>query len=108
MGKKENKKYNAVEVGNRMRTLRISNGISQEDLAKIFGSKTDTIRKYENGERPIPSDRLDLLIETLDTSADYILYGNQKQNDIEQLIEQINCLEASIKSLEKLIRENLP
>ena len=107
MRKEDNKTYDAVEVGNRIRTLRNNKGISQECLAKIFGSKTDTIRKYENGERPIPSDRLALLIETLDTSADYILYGDQKQNDIEQLIEQINCLEASIKSLEKLIIENL-
>lgn len=107
MRKEDNKTYDAVEVGNRIRTLRNNKGISQECLAKIFGSKTDTIRKYENGERPIPSDRLALLIETLDKSADYILYGDQKQNDIEQLIEQINCLEASIKSLEKLIIENL-
>lgn len=65
MRKEDNKTYDAVEVGNRIRTLRNNKGISQECLAKIFGSKTDTIRKYENGERPIPSDRLALLIETL-------------------------------------------
>mgnify|MGYP007012900430 CR=1 FL=1 len=41
------------------------------------------------------------LTKILDTSSDYILYGDQKQNDMEQLREQINCLEASIKSLGK-------
>ena len=108
MRKEKNEIYNAKAVGERIRSLRDSKGITQEYLAEKFGSKIETIRNYETGKSEIPSDRLALLAKILDTTSDYILYGDQKQNDMEQLREQINCLEASIKSLEKLIRENLP
>ena len=108
MRKEKNEIYNAKAVGERIRSLRDSKGITQEYLAEKFGSKIETIRNYETGKSEIPSDRLALLAKILDTSSDYILCGDQKQNDMEQLREQINCLEASIKSLEKLIRENLP
>lgn len=107
MRKEKNEIYNAEAVGERIRSLRDSKGITQEYLAEKFGSKIETIRNYETGKSKIPSDRLALLAKILDTSSDYILYGDQKQNDMEQLREQICCLESSIKSLEKLILENL-
>ena len=105
MRKEDNKIYNAEAVGKRIRSLRDSKGITQEYLAEKFGSKIETIRNYETGKSEIPSDRLALLAKILDTSADNILYGDQQENDMKQLIEKFDRLEKSFKSLEKIIIE---
>ena len=47
MRKEKNEIYNAKAVGERIRSLRDSKGITQEYLAEKFGSKIETIRNYE-------------------------------------------------------------
>ena len=79
MRKEKNEIYNARAVGERIRSLRDSKGITQEYLAEKFGSKIETIRNYETGKSEIPSDRLALLAKILDTSSDYILYGSEAE-----------------------------
>ena len=105
MRKEDNKIYNEEAVGKHIRSSRNSKGITQEYLAEIFGANVETIRNYETGKSKIPSDRLALLVKILDTSADYILYGDQQENDMKQLIEKFDRLEKSFKSLEKIIIE---
>ncbi len=50
MRKEKNEIYNARAVGERIRSLRDSKGITQEYLAEKFGSKIETIRNYETGK----------------------------------------------------------
>ncbi|RHF60790.1 helix-turn-helix domain-containing protein [Mediterraneibacter gnavus] len=107
MIKENNEICNDEAVGKRIRSLRDSKGITQEYLSEIFGANVETIRNYETGKSKIPSDRLALLVKILDTTADYILYGDQQENDMKQLIEKFNCLEKSFKSLEKIIIEKI-
>ena len=55
---------NIVIIGERIKTLRRNNGLTQKDLGKILNMNKTTISHYEKGER-CPS------IETLVQVADY-------------------------------------
>jgi len=70
--------------GDRIRELRESKGLTQEELAKLLNTKRQTISKYEKGiVTNIPSDRLEEIAEILDSSPEYILGWEsvQKNND---------------------------
>ncbi|NOX41105.1 MAG: helix-turn-helix transcriptional regulator [Alphaproteobacteria bacterium] len=47
-----------VEVGNRVRTLRLLNGFTQSDLAKSIGVKFQQVQKYETGANRISCSRI--------------------------------------------------
>lgn len=60
---------NDFKIGNRIRTLRIKNEMTQMELAQKIGSTKQTIYKYENGiVTNIPYDKLNLLAEALRTT----------------------------------------
>ena len=60
--------------GDRIRELRKSKGITQEELAKLLSTTKQTISKYEKGiVTNIPSDRVEAMAKILDTTPEYIL-----------------------------------
>ena len=69
------------ERGARIEELRIENGLSQMDLARELGYKSDsTISKWESGSSLPTGVRLVRLAQSLGTTTDYILFGNQPNN----------------------------
>ena len=42
--------FNSKEFGNKLRELRKSKGLSQENLAKVIGKNATTIGRFENGK----------------------------------------------------------
>jgi len=71
--------------GDRIRNLRESKGLTQEELAKLLNTKRQTISKYEKGiVTNIPSDRLEEIADILETTPEYILGWEkvQKNNDV--------------------------
>ena len=67
----------------RLKGLREDHDKSQREIAELLGTEQSYYAKYENGKRPLPIDRLKLLCEYYNVSADYILglpenlpYGN--------------------------------
>ena len=70
--------------GDRIRILRESKGMTQEELAKLLNTKRQTISKYEKGiVTNIPSDRIENIAKLLDSTPEYILGWEkvQKKND---------------------------
>ena len=57
-----------IEVGRRLRSLRLSKGLSQSDLAIAGGIKFQQIQKYERGENRISASMLCHLAARLDVS----------------------------------------
>ena len=58
----------------RIKELRESKNLTQEELAKLLDTKRQTISKYEQGiVTNIPSDRIEAMARILDTTPEYIL-----------------------------------
>ena len=62
-----------MEYYERIKNLRIDSDKSQREIADILGTEQSYYAKYENGKRPLPIDRLKILCEYYNVSADYIL-----------------------------------
>ncbi len=60
---------------NRLKQLRQSRNITQDELGRILGVQKAAVCKYETGRVPLPSSVLVKLSEVFGTTADYIL-GN--------------------------------
>ena len=72
-----------MEYWQRLKGLREDHDKSQREIAELLGTEQSYYAKYENGKRPLPIDRLKILCEYYNVSADYILglsenlpYGN--------------------------------
>lgn len=62
---------------NRLKELRISRGITQDELGQALGVQKAAICKYETGRVAIPPDMLMRLCDLFNCSADYILGRNE-------------------------------
>lgn len=79
--------------GSRIESLRANKGISQLELAKMLGYKSDsTISKWENGASIPTGTKIVKLAQVLGTSTDYILYGVEKPavSDIQSIYDDLN------------------
>lgn len=62
-----------MEFKDRLRELRIENGIKQETLSKILNITTSTVSMYETGQREPTLDILIKIAVFFNTSTDYLL-----------------------------------
>ena len=86
----QNKKL--VEVGNRIRALRETKKLSQDELANEVGVSRKFLSNIENGNRNFKCDTLMKLAEALDTSEMYLLHGTEIEK-IEYSCEILQLLE---------------
>ncbi len=59
-------------VGQRLKVLRESVGLSQMRMAKTFGAGQSSIYRYESGEAGVPAELLVKYADYFDVSMDYI------------------------------------
>ena len=70
------RKVESMEVGDRIRELRIKKDMSQEDLAKAVGFTSKTsIAKIESNDRGVRMDYLVKIAQVLGTTPTYLLVG---------------------------------
>lgn len=60
------------QLGNRLRSLRESIGISQSKFAEVIGSTQSSINRYENGQATPTVELLRKYADYFDVSMDYI------------------------------------
>lgn len=71
----------SLEIAERLKQLRLKARFEQAELANQLGYKSDsTISKWESGKTLPTGRRLSRLAELLNTSTDYILYGQENQS----------------------------
>lgn len=78
MGKKilKNGDYSQAEsIGARIRECRERKGLSIEDVAGLIGYSYDHFCKVERGERTFPVELLGPIAKKLDTTPDYLIFG---------------------------------
>lgn len=90
-----------VEFGNRLKTLRKQNNLTQKQLASLIGVKNSIISFYEVGDR-IPSPQVVIsLASVFHVTTDFLL-GVQKEESID-----VSGLEEEDKKLVKLLIDTL-
>ena len=72
--------YTCLEVIylNRLAELRKSNGLSQQQFAKIFGVAQNTVSNWENGNRLVDTENLQKIADYFGVTTDYILCRDSK------------------------------
>lgn len=71
-----------MTIGEKIRDLRISFGLTQEELADAVGTKKQTIHKYETGIiSNIPASKIKALADKLETTPSYLM-GWKETTDI--------------------------
>lgn len=69
-----------VEMGKRLREAREKKGWTREKLAEESSLSVPFLADLELGNTGIRLDRFKMLCELLNTSADYVLFGNTGEN----------------------------
>lgn len=79
---------NNKEVGQRIRSSRMMNNLTQENLGDILGITSQAVQKIESGENSININYLVIICQVLKTTPDYILYGIERsERDVEMSFE---------------------
>lgn len=65
---------------NRLKELRKSQSMTQDDLAKILNVNRSVVSKYESGAVPLTSDAIIVLTDYFEISSDYLLGRNEKSS----------------------------
>ena len=72
-----------LDIGKMIKELRVKKNISQEDLANILSVNRATIANYESGRRALTIDKLEELLNALDTSlADFFSSNNLEKTEV--------------------------
>ena len=104
-----------MAFANKLRDLRESKKLTQEELAKMCDVSLKTISRYESGQsKPRYRKTYDALAEALDTSHDYLVtdeedfilsarerYGNAAARDAEEMVQGVIGLMAGGELPEK-------
>jgi transcriptional regulator with XRE-family HTH domain len=70
-----------MTIGDRIKDLRDAKKITQDDLAKYINTTKQTIHKYENNiVTNIPSDKIEIIADVLDTSPAYLMGWTREKN----------------------------
>ncbi len=70
-----------MDIYSRIKSRREELNMSQEELARKLGYKSrSSINKIEKGQNDIPQSKLSEIAKALDTTAEYLLFGANKDN----------------------------
>lgn len=87
-----------MSIGKRIKEIRISKNITQDELALKIGTTKQTIYKYENEiVTNIPSQKIELISNALNTTPDYLMGWSDKSTDDLYSIPRINPISKTYK-----------
>lgn len=90
---------NQKEIGQRIRSLRKENRLSQEELANKLNVNTDHVGRVETGNRGMSIDLLVEISKYFAVSTDYILFGQMQNTD--EIKEIISFVVLQLKEIER-------
>lgn len=83
-------------IGNKIYSLRLSKGLSRQQLADTIGVTHQQLQKYEKGVNRIAVGRLVLIAKALEKNVEYFYEGLDKNKDEPVLTKhQRMCIEVS-------------
>jgi transcriptional regulator with XRE-family HTH domain len=70
-------------IGERLRALRLANGLKQSEMANLLGIDPPHWSRWERGHRPIPTDMAWQLTQLFEVDLDYIFAGETRSVPVE-------------------------
>lgn len=90
-----------MEVGERIKELRIAKKLTQSELAKLVGLSYIQIGRYETQKSNPSSDILQRLAQTLGTTTDYLMQGDMSDLELLRQFKEVEKLNSEDKHLIK-------
>ena len=82
-----------MSTGSRIKTLRLKQGITQEELAKAAKTTKQTIHKYEAGIiKNIPADKIKAIADKLSTTPDYLMAWEMFGSNLSHMIDVVDII----------------
>lgn len=72
---------NSYDIGQRIKTVRKSQGLTQEKLAELVNVSPHYIYEIEKGLKKMSLETFISVVNTLNISTDYIIYGSANNTD---------------------------
>lgn len=95
------------QIGERLKNIRVSKGISQSQLAEFCGwSGASRVANYEKGTRSIGADDAIALTRVLNVSPSFLLFGD-KENTGASLPEKQQALLSLFRQLPDSEQDNI-
>ncbi len=88
-----------MEIAKRITASREAAQISSQEMADFVGLSYEQYRRIERGALLVKTEHINAIVQALDVTADYILYGDTSQMKHESISEILNGL-----SKEELVR----
>ena len=70
----------------KLKELRVSRGLSQKELAELFGVSNSTISMYEMGQREPDFATIVKFADFFGVSTDYLLGRDKKSSGVEEIV----------------------
>lgn len=94
------------KVGKRIRQIREDMGMTKEKFAKLLGISGQYLGVVEHGKSYLSIEKLKILCEITNLSADYILFGKDEQliNNTQKILSEFSNeqIEIGCEALQKL------
>jgi transcriptional regulator with XRE-family HTH domain len=103
----ENKIPLVQVVGANIKALRLSSGLTQQDLAQTLGIEVETVSRYERGLYTPPVEQLEKIARALGVVAWTLMVSNAEEIDSMglQMLEQIRRLsDEDAKTIGKIVK----
>lgn len=81
-----------MDVGTRLKNLRIEKGLSQRDLANMVGCSHQTIASYERNENNVRIKIIERVCHIFNISADYLINGISSDCFSDLTIEELQLI----------------
>ena len=95
-----------LKIGQAIRAVRITRGMSQTDLAEFLGMTFQQVQKYEGGKNRISTSALILICQKLGVSPmDIIGPLIGKPTDAGELAKQVASLKQQLTAVRTAVRE---
>lgn len=98
---------NKLEIGQRIRKLRLQHDLTQAELAEELDISVNFLSEIENGKKGLSQDSIAKICTKLQCSADYLLFGESKNDaDIVSLANTLSAeeLKVTISYLQALLK----
>ena len=96
-----------IEIANRLVKLRKEHGLSQEQLADKLGVSRQAVSKWERVEASPDTDNLICLAKLYNMSLDELLNVNQKQSEVDEIVDEDLSNNVDEKSGENESKNNI-